>query len=336
MQLRAKILVFTLVLILVVVAVFAFGLREGGGNIYGIGNTPGNIPNHSRVAYQDGWIYYVLSTGLYRKRIDGTEQIWICDDIGVSTAIHVAGDWIYFTRPHQLGSNVATLHRMRTDGTNREMINNVWSGLINVVDGWIYFSIIDDFRFYGIYRMRTDGTQKEQLRLGRIGSLSVADGWMYFVCHYESPRIHRMRIDGTEEVRFNDSKSATMLVVYDEWVYYIAWRNEYDKEDDSFRTLRRVRREGTNDEEISSIRMHAFTVYDNKIFFIPEADDRLMQRLYKMRLDGSEKDRLHSVNEAIGIIYTSAGWIYFSEHFLMPLSYRVRTDGTGLESLRLN
>jgi len=324
MRTTTKVLLVLAIVLLAGGAVTAFVLWQpgGDGNIYGTGNTPGNVTNRSTLAYSDGWIYYVSGSNIYRKRTDDTERTLISESMSSSSLVNVAGDWIYFSHGHGLQS---VIYRMMTDGTRRERLNDDDAFTISVVDGWIYFSNMTDG--WSIFRMRTDGTEQERIRQGHVDSPNIVDGWIYFICSDESRRVHRMRIDGTEETLLSDINTET-LIVHDEWIFYTT---REERGDDLYFALRRMRLDGTEDEQIYDGRLIAVNAYGDWIFFAPHHEDIELRRLYRMRLDGTEIERLSDTRAGKMVIV--ADWIYFSRAPVGRLSYRIRMDGTGLESL---
>ncbi len=74
----------------------------------------------------DGYIYFYCykdwngTPGIYRTRYDGTEAEQIVEAEGVWN-INVAGDWIFY-RVNEFSSDDQTMYRIRTDGTQKELI----------------------------------------------------------------------------------------------------------------------------------------------------------------------------------------------------------------------
>ena len=74
----------------------------------------------------DGYVYFYCykdyngTPGLYRSRYDGSGVEQVVEAEGVWN-INVAGDWIFY-RVNQSSSNDQTMYRVRTDGTQEELI----------------------------------------------------------------------------------------------------------------------------------------------------------------------------------------------------------------------
>lgn len=82
------------------------------------------------------------------------------------------GDWIYYS----VGSNSSVLMKMKTDGSQRQMIveSNNGCNCLNVLGDWIYFI------GGGIWRIRTDGSGKELISALNVSRLRIIGDTGYF------------------------------------------------------------------------------------------------------------------------------------------------------------
>jgi hypothetical protein len=126
------------------------------------------------------WIYYASQQGIYKMRIDGTEQTKLKDS--PSHSIQVIDDWIYYT-------NSSGINRIRTDWTgNEKLLDMAGQQLTNIIvnAGWIYFNQVSlDSDLYswednGIYRMRLDGSEKTKIsdEVVYLGRFNVVGNWI--------------------------------------------------------------------------------------------------------------------------------------------------------------
>lgn len=102
------------------------------------------------------WIYFnkAVGGGTYRINTDGTGLTRLIDEAGPSSSLNVDGDWIYY--------GYSKLYKRRTDAPDTIELPTIpfgFSGLLNIVDDWIYFRVL--YNGSKLYRMRTDGTQGE-------------------------------------------------------------------------------------------------------------------------------------------------------------------------------
>lgn len=120
-------------------------------------------------SFLDGeWLYYSGIDGLGRVQISTGEKTELYDGNVLSAVL--CGEWVYFHNgTHWLDSVgtsrlVGNLYRMRTDGTDKEVIDDGLCLSINATEDYIYFSRYDDAGKKLVwYRMRTDLTGKEKV-----------------------------------------------------------------------------------------------------------------------------------------------------------------------------
>ena len=114
----------------------------------------------------DGWVYYVefnnpknASEGnrIVKVRIDGTEKTYL-SDYGVNIAIvERVGDWIYY-------GNDGNICRVRIDGTDNITFANINGYILQIRDGWIYYTNYQEEDKFGnnmLYKMKVDGTENQ-------------------------------------------------------------------------------------------------------------------------------------------------------------------------------
>lgn len=93
--------------------------------------------------------------------------------------------WIYC-------SNGGETFRIKTDGTEKEVLSAQASPFINVEDGKLYSLQPTD-----ICKMDADGGERAMLTEGRmIPGMNVYDGWIYY---YADSAVRKMRTDGTDD-----------------------------------------------------------------------------------------------------------------------------------------
>jgi hypothetical protein len=283
-----------------------------------MGNTLGNMANDSTFVESGGWVYYeagardifrvrydsleteevpalagafhlnIVGDRVYFKHnfdgntlhkinLDGTDLTKL-DDIRVGFELHVINDWIYYT---DWEDGDLSLVRIRTDGTNKEIVTDdkVYSAII--AGDWVFYS--NAYDSFSMYRIRTDGTGKTKLLEGDVRPFSADREWIYFIdvnsgwdrtglyrirhdgsdrtfissgggankhgdwIYFTDNGLYKIRTDGTEKTRLGDDRSVRDICIIGDWVYYNrahsgSWYND----------IVRIRTDGTDRQEIIS------------------------------------------------------------------------------------
>lgn len=150
----------------------------------GTNNIDLNDDNHvENINVVGDWIYYTKfddSLGfyqIYKIKTDGTGNIKLSDNQkNQIPCINVVDDWIYYTSINDhskeqedynnndtlkpVPENFATLYKMKTDGTEKTKLEDKCDSFINIIGGWIYYSIGESSND-GLYKIKTDGTGKQ-------------------------------------------------------------------------------------------------------------------------------------------------------------------------------
>lgn len=111
--------------------------------------------------------------------LDGENRIEIIDTDGWGD-IKVTDGWIYYweCKKGKDDKNEFPLYRIRTDGTNNQLITDENIGDWTVFNGWIYHSSFYDV---GIFKIKADGTSSN-IKISNVdaGDLKILDEWIYF------------------------------------------------------------------------------------------------------------------------------------------------------------
>jgi hypothetical protein len=175
----------------------------------------------ARICMEDGWLYYnnIDKNGFYlcKMRTDGTEKTQLTKG---ASEITVADGWVYYTD----GYDDSSLYKIKADGTDKTKLNGRGSFDITVSGDYVYFVTSNESSSWGdLYRIRTDGTG--ETKLSEIGvSFNVSNGWIYYCyMNYINDKwelsLHKMRTDGTDDVKLCDGVSAYLYIAGD-WIYY--------------------------------------------------------------------------------------------------------------------
>jgi len=300
-------------------------------------------------AVHNAWVYYKYFAeqpeyreGLYRVREDGSGKATVIDDD--TQQLIFDDDWIYYVNL----SDENKLYKSRTDGSEKTKISDQEQcTLMDVSDGWVYFQLYININDREFYRIRIDGTEKTML-LVRRGPFFINDGWFYSIS--KDGNIYKMKADGTNETKIGKIKDTAPtseegvsdIYVDDHWIYYLF------RKDDSHE-INRIRTDGTGRTKICGTFVHSMVVSGDWIYYIYRDDtnfpnyegDESYTKLYKMRVDGTDKTYLGCI--AGSIINIENGWIYFeggnkSEiingiKYITQYHYRIRTDGSKTQEI---
>ena len=112
------------------------------------------------------WVYFrdiamldeeAKRTGpLFRMRLDGSGRETVIEK-GVSPMFNISGDWVYYSDYYSDWH----LCRIRTDGTEKELLFDAPAALYNFAEEWVYFAKNSGTAITD--RIRLDGTGYEVL-----------------------------------------------------------------------------------------------------------------------------------------------------------------------------
>jgi hypothetical protein len=147
------------------------------------------------------WIYYTISAnGIYRIKVNGTENHQLALGNNSIGPFKVLRDWIYFSE--DMG-----LSKIKTDGTEKIRICDVPSGVgpIRLIkDGRLYYDIIfaEGGGYYswlnGLYSIKLDGTDKETLLEATFDTWAVDEDYAYYGKIERNINLISTKPDGTD------------------------------------------------------------------------------------------------------------------------------------------
>lgn len=295
-------------------------------------------------AYQVGeWIYFgKYEDGIYKINIDRTENTKISDE-GYVQWLQVSDGWIYYASYDQIDS--IELVKMRTDGSERVVLDKGDISFVTVLGDWIYYENRMPERNISlgigkIYKMRTDGTEKKCIFEGILNYIYFAEHEIYYID--ENFNIIKMQTDGTRKTLICDDYAtigdghASKLTLSGEYIYYVM-----KDLNSSERALCRIKTDGTDKSIITTDNPEDnFTVKDNWIYYIVmHWDEDIEYILYKIYSDGTQKEKLYESynNDICCNINVTEEWIYFekqdqSNDFNL---YKAKKDGTQVQKVEL-
>ena len=192
----------------------------------------------------------------------------------------------------------------RLGNTNYNISNG---GRVDVENGWIYYSLDD-----GLYKCKEDGTKKIKIfeSEGGVYHINVVDDWVYF----NNIGVYRIKTDGTcyEQLAGEDVRGGLHLV--DGKIYNSSeYRMDFD---------------GKNKDEIYNMNVasgYSLNIVDGYIYFYDKEVNTNEDKIFKMKLDGSELQAIYDGRTDYMIV--DGDWIYY-ENYKNGDLYKMKTDST--------
>ncbi len=269
-----------------------------------------NSPNNWFAAEDENY-HYICNTeqsySIYRISKSEGESVRLNED--EAWYLNLSGDWLYYCNKSDQGY----IYKIKKDGTERSFVCEDSADYLNVDNGWLYYCNKNDNN--RIYKIKSDGSNRECLSEGSAEYLCLHEGWLVYASPCDGGKIYKLRNDGSESVKLGDDK-AKFLSVMGEWVYFSS--------DGIGGRLYKIHLDGvrefcvTDDSLSSYLGGKSYAIDKNWVYYINKNS-----RLYKVRLDGTEKTKLNDNLTANMFFYN--GYVYYS--FLKKLS-RVKLDGT--------
>jgi len=297
-------------------------------------NRPGNIVNTGIVAHHGDWYYYrnpIDGDKLYKVHANGGSPIKLNEES--SWYINATDEWIYysdFKNPFQKDECISiisegsivnysvqftkqiNLCKIRTDGSERTIFEDIHPDVIFVLGDWIYFCNKNDDN--KIYKIRSNGKGLKRINKEKSSFVNVVGEWIYYSNDNDGGRIYKIRTDGRQRSRVNDDWSYGLNVA-DEWIYY--------KNRDDVNRLYRIRIDGSDRSKLSDDYVSGLVLDGDWIYYGNWSD---AFNLYKIRTDGSERTKLN--DDRIMQFNVVDGWIFYFNLTDEKALYKIRTDGS--------
>jgi hypothetical protein len=171
--------------------------------------------------------------------------------------------------------------------------------------------------------------------INNFGLAAIQGEWIYYSNQGDNGSLYKMKIDGTEKTKLNNSAIRYINVVGD-WIYYSCSgrddNDEYilDENGNRKNAIYKIRTDGKRKTELLRGSYRDITVAGDWVFFLAEKD------LYKMRVDGKRKTLIISDINIFPYINIVGDWIYYITDDVSGHGYiwKIRIDGT--ENTRVN
>lgn len=219
-------------------------------------------------------------------------------------------EWIYYSN-HDDGRK---LYRIRTDGSNEEIISSDSVSNINIEGNWAYYCNETDG--YKLFKISLDGTKKQKLTEESAYSAYILNQWIFY---RSGSNIYRIKTDGTEINCLSGVSTSGYFFITHDWIYYL-------HNGDNF--FYRARLDGNEVTKVTDELICDFQVVDQWIYYNKWSNSPSeIQRIFKMKLDGTCKTKVNS-DESHNINIDDTGWIYYSNYSDGFNLYKIKCDGT--------
>ena len=217
-------------------------------------------------------------------------------------------------------NNINTLYRIKTDGSSRQKVYTC-EGYLNyftVEQDWIYCSDSDE-----IFRIKADGSDKEKILDGGYEQVVVVGDWLYF------GGLYRIQTDGTnlKEFEYIDTimDFCYDMVVVDDWIYSVNG-GSYG--------IKRIKTDGSEVQRLTDDRVCTYVIVDDWIYY-SNVNDGVAPRLYRMKKDGTENQML--IDEEVEYFCIDGEWIYYwewnSTDWEFSNLFRIKMDRSQKQSI---
>ena|GEM_PF-2646878 len=283
--------------------------------------------------------YGRYSSGIYKVRLDGTEETKLLDgpeETDLSNGrlreidfmrqifrMQVSNNWIYYWGFND-DSLKYSINRMKTDGSSKE----------TVVDAGMMFVVKDDWIYYIKGNVDLENLEEDDYENLISGDLEFE----------ESPEtsLYRVMIDGTNNTKIGGD-NVEQFIVGDEWIYYVSdkiglvtgiFSESYSYKKKS--SIHKASLDGIEDIIlVDNIHiLESFNIKDDWIYYSD------ISSISKIKNDGSEKTLLVTHNIPFGGTVLIDDWIYFGEIYkigpegeLPGKLFRIKINGKVKEEI---
>jgi hypothetical protein len=168
-------------------------------------------------------------------KLDGAEKTKIVDNLGGGWYwnINIVEEWIYY-------QNNSGIFRMYIeDGTDVKMLvegtNHTSFGCVNVVNGYIYYTINDNdvVNTNELCKVDINGFRKQKLVDGCFSYFNVNGDWIYYCNENDGNKLYKVSTNGSGKKKLCEDECQEIHVV-GEWVYYLK-PSKKDRQFDRYR-----------------------------------------------------------------------------------------------------
>ncbi|MDP5273712.1 DUF5050 domain-containing protein [Chengkuizengella axinellae] len=234
---------------------------------------------------------------LYVLHNENAEPAKVMDE-----AVHLMAkieDQILYTNTSDDG-----IYSINKDGTNKRTITEDSSHQFIVQDTWVYYVNASDQ--HKLTKIKLDGTEKEVLSDEEIDSFLINGEWIYYVNSTQEFRLYKMKNDGSSKLIVSKD-SVKNVKIFEDWIYYLNESNIY-----------KMNTDGMEHDLVSNEYIQFFQISEDWIYYRTEG---VGGNLWRMKLDGTNKDQISISGYDPDFIEIWDGWVFYSSNFLNKALY---------------
>jgi hypothetical protein len=194
------------------------------------------------------------------------------------------------------------------------------------------------------------------------GYAAISGDWIFYINANDGNKIYRIKTDETKGELIN-SDHARCLNIVDDWIYYFKYKR--DKDEILEYSIYKMRLDGSDCQKACTAGSDSYFLDDGWIYYTDYFDE---QKMYRVKIDGSESERI--VADNVGTLFcvvwnkiyyrtngefcemkidgtekvildwieswnfvVSDGWIYYNNLKDFRTLYKIKTDGTMKQKL---
>jgi hypothetical protein len=127
------------------------------------------------------------------------------------------------------------------------------------------------------------------------GYAAISDKWIFYINGNDQNKIYRIPVNGTKGEKIN-SDYAKCLNIVDDWIYYFKYKR--DKDEILEYSIKKMRLDGTDCQKACTAGSDSYFLDDYWIYYTDYFDE---QKMYRVKIDGSESERI--VGDNIGTLF---------------------------------
>lgn len=184
----------------------------------------------------NGWIYYANTSDnnkLYKITTDGKDKSKVAD-VKSDYAINIAGGKLFYVETNEkfetyvmnkdgsaksksliykaasftsednehyyVNTEDSSIYKTDSDGNNIINLNQITIQNIQISNGWIYYSNLNDNN--KLYKMKTDGSSNTKVSDSSSGDFKLSGEYLYYANVSDNNYIYKIKTDGTENSKF--------------------------------------------------------------------------------------------------------------------------------------
>ncbi len=306
-----------------------------------IGSAIGNIRNYGYATTDGKWIYFLSPSedteqvGICKVRMNGeNKEELLMDDFDI-LSINVYKNYIYFIG---VGLDAYSdtdevdnkIYRMKTDGTDLEVINdNEFNNdcyEIYVVNNSIYYIGVDE----NIYKMNLNGTERTLVSNNETGYIGITNKYIIYNLENEAGDnyvTYIMNLDGTNPRPILEDTRLYSVDIYGDYVYY----TNTDKQ------IYRTKIDSGVEELILDDTAYNLNLGGDYLYFLNYLDaenEDYTVALFRVKADGSEEqaENIKTLSSYSTFINVVGDWVmYMDNDSTSGFINLVNRKGTGEE-----